>query len=108
MTELTMELYDALKEAGVSDERARAAARTTAVPDSLLQALRAELNEIKIDLRHNAQDVPALRTGLQSAMADIAVMKWQIGAIIGLLLLLGVPMLWLVLKISLKLGVLSL
>jgi len=121
MTGMAMELYDASQEAGASDAKARGAAQAVRVPTGAFgeirtefqglrtefQALRLDIGEIRTEVRHLSQEVPALRSGLQAVMSDVAVLKWQVGSIVAVLLVLGVPALSLILRISLKLGVLS-
>jgi hypothetical protein len=68
MATLNIDLYDALKEAKVSEERARAAA--TALSET--SRLASEQSEMKLDIKQLKSDVQVLKM-------DVALMKWMIG-----------------------------
>lgn len=78
MAVMVSEVYDALREIGVSEEKARAAAEAMAT-------LEPQLTSIRSDLR---------------------VLKWQVGALFALFAFVTVPTLWLVLRIAAKVGAL--
>jgi hypothetical protein len=62
MAALIGEIYDALKEAGVPDDKARQAARAVAGAE--------ELKEIRSDLRE-------IRNAIQDTRGDVRVLKWM-------------------------------
>jgi hypothetical protein len=66
MAVMVVELYEALKEAGASDERAQAAARAMADYNTRFDRL-----DAKID------------TGLAEVKAQITMLKWMNGAVMG-------------------------
>jgi hypothetical protein len=73
------EVYDALREAGASEERSRAAAETLASYDD-------RFNRIE----HRLQ-----------------LLQWQLGALIAVIVPAGTGMLWLLLRVASKVGALS-
>lgn len=89
------ELYDALKEAGASEEKAKAAA--TALADYRnrfdridfdLAALRADSAGFKGELPVVKADVATLKTDLAVVKAELAMVKWIVSGVgFGVLLL---------------------
>jgi hypothetical protein len=76
MSTLVMELYDALRKAGVDDEAARAAARAViSVEDRAQLVTRADLAELRAEF---AEFRLAVRADLAELKADL--IKWNVGA----------------------------
>jgi hypothetical protein len=86
MATMISEVYDAFKEAGVSDETARKAAETLASYESQFAGIRGELSDIRGDLK---------------------LVKWMIGTVFVGVLALGGPSLWLLLGVAAKVGALG-
>jgi hypothetical protein len=82
MTTMIAEVYDALIEAGASEEKARKAAEAIASYDDRFNRIDVALAEIR---------------------GSIRLLQWQVGAIA----LIGVPSLWLLLRIAAKVGALG-
>lgn len=93
MTALNYELFDALKEAGASDEKASLAARSVASVDqydqlvtkadlrAAIAELRAELKTDIADLRAELKtDIAELRAEMKSSMNDV--IKWVAGIMV--------------------------
>ena len=76
MTTMISEVYEAFREANVSDERARAAAEAIAAYEARFAAIERRL----------------------------VVLAWQIGALTAVVAGLGGPSLWLLLRIATKVG----
>jgi hypothetical protein len=76
------EVYDALVEAGASEDKARKAAEAIAAYDDRFNRIDIALGEIKSSLR---------------------LLQWQVGA----MAVIGVPALWLLLRIGAKVGALG-
>jgi hypothetical protein len=79
MALLISELYDALKEAGAGEDSARKAAEAVAAYENRLA---------KLD-------------------ADLSVIRWMVGGIYALVALIGVPSIWLLLRVAAKVGALG-
>lgn len=82
MTTMIAEVYDALVEAGASEEKARSAATVLAAYDDRFNRIEITLARIEGRLRF---------------------MQWEIGAIA----IIGLPSLWLLLRIAAKSGALG-
>ncbi len=78
---MIIEVYDALKAAGVDEERAKDAARVMSERDRRLED---QMVEVRSTLR--------LHT-------------WQIAGLTGVMVALNLPILWMVMRLSVKLGV---
>lgn len=76
MTTMITEVYDALREAGAGDEKARRAAEVLASYDDRFSRIERKL----------------------------AVMSWQIGALAAVQLAVGLPALWLLVRVAGKIG----
>jgi hypothetical protein len=73
------EIYDALRDIGVTEEKARKAAEAVAIYDDRFGRIERRLT----------------------------LLTWQINAIIGLLLLVGAPSVWFLVRIASKVGALG-
>ena len=98
---MLVEIYDALKEAGASEEKARAAATSLAGRDDRLDrleqhfreafgalngrisALEADVGILKADVGTLKGDVAILKTDVAVIRAELALMKWMNGITIG-------------------------
>lgn len=85
MTAMISEVYQAFKEASVSDETARKAAEAIAAYDSRFASL--ELKIERLDGR-------------------VSLVQWMIGGVYVLVTLAGVPSVWLLLRVAAKIGAL--
>lgn len=79
MTTMIAEVYDALLEAGASQEKARQAAASIGGYDN-------HFNQID---------------------ASIRLLQWQVGAVWAVLVIIGAPSVWLLLRIAAKVGALG-
>jgi hypothetical protein len=86
-----MELYDALRKAGVDDETARAAARAViGVEDRAHLATRADLADLKLatraDLAELRADLAELKLATRADLAELKadLIKWNVGAMVAL------------------------
>jgi hypothetical protein len=75
MVTLNIDLYDALKEAKVSEEKARAAA--TAVADVARTA--AEHSDVKSDVKQVKSDVQDLKVQFQDLKGRVNLLQWMMG-----------------------------
>lgn len=102
------EVYDALKDAGASDEKARAAASVLANYDDRFNAL-----ERQIDRRFNEVDsrFVAFERQIDSRFVAIerslAIQQLQTRLMIGAMLAIGLPAIWLLGRVAAKVGALS-
>jgi len=95
MSTMIAELYDALKEAGASEEKAKAAAVALADYrnrfdriDLDLGSLKGDVSTIKGELPVLKADVTALKTDLAVVKAELAMVKWIVSGVgFGVLLL---------------------
>lgn len=78
MATMIVEIYDALRSVGVAEDKAMKAAEAMATLEPQFAALR----------------------------SDIRLLRWQINAVIGVLVVLGGPSLWLLVRVAAKLGAL--
>ena len=76
MTTMISELYDALKEAGASEEKARRAAEALASYDAQFAAVRQDIANVRSELK---QDIAGVRTELERTNGRINTMNWMIG-----------------------------
>jgi hypothetical protein len=76
MTTMITEIYDALREGGTSEEKARLAAQTLANYDDKFSSIERRLS----------------------------VLTWQVGALVAVQILAGAPAIWLLLKVASKVG----
>ena len=82
------EVYDALKEAGASDEKAKAAAMAIADYRNRFDRIDLDLGSLKVDVPIIKADVTALKTDLAVVRAELAMVKWIVSGIgFGVLLL---------------------
>jgi hypothetical protein len=86
MTTMIAEVYDALIEAGASEEKARKAAEAIAGYDDRFNRIELRLGGIDGRLR---------------------LMQWQLGAIWAVMTVVGIPSVWLLLRIAAKVGALG-
>lgn len=85
MATMISEVYDALLDAGASEQKARAAAEALASYDSEFH---------RIDVR------------LERIEGRLQLLQWQVGALFALFAATTVPTLWLALRIAAKIGAL--
>jgi chromosome segregation ATPase len=75
MSTMLVELYDALKEAGASEEKARAAAEILARPDERFDKVDREIAGVR-------EDIARLDKELAVIKAQIDLLKWMNGIVI--------------------------
>ncbi|WP_347274583.1 hypothetical protein [Candidatus Kuenenia sp.] len=73
------EVYDAFKEAGVSEEKARAAASAIADFSGRFDRIDSELKDLKGEIKNTRTDLEA---DIKILRAEINVIKWMIGFVI--------------------------
>jgi hypothetical protein len=54
-----------------------------------------------------AEEVASYDTQLAGLRADVALLKWMVGGLYGVLALIGAPALWLLLRVAAKVGALG-
>lgn len=91
MTVMVAEVYDALRDVGVTDEKARRAAEAAADARSGVReeiaALREETRSEFAKLRQEMRDGDAaLRLDFQSLRGDTATIRWMLGVVLALCL----------------------
>jgi predicted RNase H-like nuclease (RuvC/YqgF family) len=86
-------LYDALREAGVSDERAHRAAEELFEQTSEVSLMRvaiarieSEISTLKQDVAELKQDVSTLKSQMAEVRSNLAVMRWMLGFVIAMCL----------------------
>ena len=92
--------YAAFKAAGVPDAQAEAAAEELASYENRLNSIDNRLGAI--DGRLSGLDG---RVG--KVEADLFVLKWMVAGIYGVLTVAGVPSVWLLLRVAIKIGALT-
>jgi len=78
MAVMLVEVLDALREIGVSEEKARKVAEALATHEPAFAAIR----------------------------SDLRLLQWQVGGLYAMLLLIGGPLVWLTVRVALKVGAL--
>ena len=82
------ELYDALREAGASEEKAKAAAVAMADYRNRFDRIDLDLASLKTDMPVVKADIATLRTDLAVVKAELAMVKWIVSGVgFGVLLL---------------------
>ena len=82
------EIYDALKEAGASEEKAKAAAVALAEYRDRFDRIDLDLGSVKGDLPVIKADITLLKTDLAVVKAELAMVKWIVSGVgFGVLLL---------------------
>jgi hypothetical protein len=75
------EVYDALKDAeGVTDEKARKAAKAVAQFNTRFSDLTAEIREVKSEMKG---DISELRVDMESLKGRVQLVQWQLVAVLG-------------------------
>lgn len=88
MSTMIAEVYDALREAGASEEKAKAAAVALADYRNRFDHIDLDLASLKSDMPVVKADVAALRTDLAVVKAELAMVKWIVSGVgFGVLLL---------------------
>jgi capsule polysaccharide export protein KpsE/RkpR len=88
MSTMIAEVYDALKEAGASEEKAKAAAMALADYRNRFDRIDFDLGSLKGDLPIVKADLAALKTDLAVVQAELAMVKWIVSGVgFGVLLL---------------------
>ena len=85
MSTMLVELYDALKEAGASEEKARAAAESLAVGDDRLERIEEQtgrLPRMQDQIDQTREDIVRLDKELAVIKAQIDPLKWMNGIVI--------------------------
>jgi chromosome segregation ATPase len=85
MSTMLVELYDALKEAGASEQKARAAAESLVVGHDRLERIEEEtatLPKMQDQLDHTREDILRLDKELAVIKAQIDLLKWMNGIVI--------------------------
>jgi len=97
MTTMVTEVYDALRDAGASEEKARRAAEVLANYDDRFNRVEARIDRVQTSLEMQIAAVKtdlelriaAVRTDLErqiaAVKADVAVLKWMTGTAIALI-----------------------
>ena len=86
MTTMLSEVYDAFKAANVDDEKARKAAEAVAAYD-----------QRSADIVNN----------LERLRSSVQMLKWQVGAVSAVIVILGAPALLLLVRVAAKVGALG-
>jgi hypothetical protein len=88
MSTMIAELYDALREAGASEEKAKAAAVAMADYRNRFDRIDLDLASLKTDMPVVKADIATLRTDLAVVKAELAMVKWIVSGVgFGVLLL---------------------
>ena len=85
MSTMLVELYDALKEAGASEEKARAAAESLVVGDDRLERIEEQtgrLPKMLEQIDRTRDDIARLDKELAVVRAQIDLLKWMNGIVI--------------------------
>jgi predicted mannosyl-3-phosphoglycerate phosphatase (HAD superfamily) len=88
MSTMIAEVYDALKEAGASEEKAKAAAVALAEYRNRFDRIELDLGSVRSDLPVIKADIILLKTDLAVVKAELAMVKWIVSGVrFGVLLL---------------------
>jgi lipid II:glycine glycyltransferase (peptidoglycan interpeptide bridge formation enzyme) len=85
MSTMLVELYDALKEAGASEEKARAAAESLVLGDDRLERIEEQtgrLPRMQDQIDQTREDIAPLDKELAIIKAQIDLLKWMNGIVI--------------------------
>ena len=85
MSTMLVELYDALKEAGASEAKARAAAESLVIGQERLERIEEQtgrLPTIQDQIDHTREDITRLDKELAVVKAQIDLLKWMNGIVI--------------------------
>ena len=82
MSTMLVELYDALKEAGASEAKARAAAESLVRPDEILDRIERNLAGLSGGTGGLREDIARLDKNLAVVKAQIDPLKWMNGIVI--------------------------
>jgi tetrahydromethanopterin S-methyltransferase subunit G len=83
MTTMVTELYDALRDAGASDDKARKAAETLANYDDGFNRLERQIDSVDRKIDKTSHD---LDLKLVAVKSDVTLLKWMVGVVITLIL----------------------
>jgi outer membrane murein-binding lipoprotein Lpp len=78
---MLVEIYDALKEAGASEEKARAAATSLTGRSGRLDQVEADLGALRVDVATLRSDVESLKFDVATLKADVATLKTDVAVI---------------------------
>lgn len=81
MSTMIAEVYDALKEAGASEEKAKAAAMALADYGSRFDRIDRDLADVKADISGLKTDVAVLKADVTLLKTDFAVQKAELGMV---------------------------
>jgi hypothetical protein len=88
MSTMIAEVYDALKEAGASEEKAKAAAVALAEYRNRFDRIELDLGSVRSDLPVIKSDTTLLKSDLAVVKAELAMVKWIVSGVgFGVLLL---------------------
>ncbi len=83
MTTMIAELYDALKEAGASEEKAKAAAQAIADYESHFVHIKSKLDSIDSEIKVVKSEIKIVRTDLEAEIkavkTELSIVKWLVG-----------------------------
>jgi phage shock protein A len=81
MSTMIAEVYDALKDAGASEEKAKAAATALANYDSRFDGVDRQLASLVADVTILKSDVAALKSDVAALKSDVAALKMELTSI---------------------------
>jgi predicted nucleic acid-binding Zn-ribbon protein len=80
------ELYDALKEAGASEEKAKAAAQAIADYEKHFVRMESKLDSIESEIKVVKSEIKSVKTEFESEIkvvkAELGIIKWLVGLVI--------------------------
>lgn len=83
MTTMISELYDALKEAGASEEKAKAAAQAIADYERHFVRIESKLDSVDSEIKVVRSEIKTTRTDLEAELkavkTELNVIKWLVG-----------------------------
>ena len=81
MSTMIAEVYDALKEAGASEEKAKAAAMALADYSNRFDRIDLDLGSVKGEVPFIKSDVAVLKTDVAGVKADVSVLKADVAVV---------------------------
>lgn len=84
MATMITEIYTALKDIGVSDEKAQRAAEAMAVDSPRLTRLEGNVDKIVADVSVLKADGIVIKAEVAGLKADSAMMKWMLGFVLAM------------------------
>lgn len=108
MTYVNSELYFALREAGASEEKARAAGAIMASVTATLEhpPARSGVPDMRPGLAGIRSELAASRSELAAIRDDLRILKWQVGTLAAAVALIGALAVWLAFEGAAKGGAL--